>query len=189
MKMSVELLRNPNPAFAGIATIIAKGNPPEWLVRGLEHFSACDELSRTTPEHQKTFHQMQEAADTLLRWLPIFRHLPFGLGCPDDVTLVLDALPRIKTQLDRLVEKPVGRPPDARRKVCAGVIVESWRLIHGKAEPYSLQLQQACKEYWQACGGEEIGETDDLENWRRHALAADNPWIREILLGVQNCIK
>jgi hypothetical protein len=38
---------------------------------------------------------MHDAADVLLKWLPIYQHPGFGLQCPDDVTFVLEALPRI----------------------------------------------------------------------------------------------
>ena len=55
--------------------------------------------------------------------------------------------------------------------------------------PRSGRVQQACNEYWLACGGKEIGETGDIENWRRpleRALRSDHSWIRSRLLAVQN---
>ena len=66
--------------------------------------------------------------------------------------------------------------------ICAEVIVEAWKLIHGKAEPRSEKVYEACEEYWQACGG----PASDLNNWRRHVEKASaknaNPWIREVLI-------
>jgi hypothetical protein len=106
------------------------------------------------------------------------------------VTFVLEALPRIKRDLDRLNKQGLGRPPNVRREVCAAVVVEAWRLLRGKAEPRSGETEQACKDYWQACDGGEIEDREnDRENWRRdikRALTTDHQWIRKILLAVQN---
>jgi hypothetical protein len=191
MKTKVLLSRNPNPLFPGIASIIAKGEPPTWLIHALEHFS--DELGTVgTLEERKKLEnvlgEMNDAIEVLLKWLPIFEHLPFGVECPDDAAVALDALPGIKKDLDRLINKVRSRSV-VGHEICAAVIVEAWKLLHGEAEPRSLQLQLACKEYWLACGGEPRGETDDLENWRRpveRALVTNHSWVRSILLAVQN---
>jgi hypothetical protein len=191
MNMTVELLRNPNPLFAGVACIIAKGEPPEWLVQGLEHFSKdIGSNADVHPEFKITIERMQNAGNVLLKWLPIFEHLPFGIQCPSDVAVVMDALPRVKKDLDRLTDiERIGRRPIVRREICAAVTVEACKIIHVMAEPRSVQLQQACKEYWRACGGEQIGETDEIENWRwpaERALANNYQWVRQILLAVQD---
>lgn len=193
MKTKILLSRNPNPLLPGIASIIAKGEPPAWLIHALEHFS--DHLGTVgtgTPEEHKrlenVLERMNDAVGVLLKWLPIFEHLPFDIQCPDDVAVALDALPGVKKDLDRLINKVRSRTI-VGHEICAAVIVEAWKLLHGKAEPRSLQLQQACKEYWLACGGEPRGETDDLENWCRpieRALATDHSWVRSVLVAVQN---
>jgi hypothetical protein len=115
-------------------------------------------------------------------------NLPYGIEYPEDVAVVLDALPRIKKDLDRLDQKQIGRRPDAQREICAAVIVEAWKIIHGRAKPRSLKLEQVCSDYWRACGGEQIGGWDDPENWRRpikRALETDHSWISLVLLAVQ----
>jgi hypothetical protein len=141
-------------------------------------------------QFKNAIERMHDAADVLLKWLPIYQHPGFGLQCPDDVTFVLEALPRIKRDLDRLNKQGLGRPPNVRREVCAAVVVEAWRLLRGKAEPRSGETEQACKDYWQACDGGEIEDREnDRENWRRdikRALTTDHQWIRKILLAVQN---
>jgi hypothetical protein len=177
-------------AFIPVARIIAKGEPPPWLLIGLNHFGSY--IASDTSDKRKLFQnaveQMDRAAEVLLRWLPFYyQSMGYGAQCPDEVTVVLASLPRIKKDLELLSRKRTGRRPDVRREICAAVIIEAWKLIHGKAEPRSQQLEQACKDYWGVCGGAEIGATDDPENWRRpieRALATDHEWVRAIL---QHC--
>jgi hypothetical protein len=57
-----------------------------------------------------------------------------------------------------------------------------WRPSVG---PRSERVQQACNQYWLACGCKEIGETGDIENWRRpleRALRSDRWWIEAALV-------
>jgi hypothetical protein len=192
MKTEILLQQNPNSKFAHVARIIAKGDPPKWLVLGLTQFSGGIGVDISDEDRQlfeTQIRRMHEAAATLMKWLPIWGQLPYGIQYPEDVAVVLDALPRIKKDLDRLDQKQIGRRPEVQREICAAVVLEAWKIIHGRAEPRSLQLQGACSDYWRACGGEQIGETDDPENWRRpvkRALATDHEWISLVLLAVQN---
>jgi hypothetical protein len=176
--------------FAEVARTIAKNDPPEWLVLGLEHFSTGIGITYEKGERQGYYleegERLNTAIGTLLRLLPFFRDLPYGIQCPDDVAVVLDALPRIKANLiDPVLKQPsTGRPPNMQREHCAAVVVEAWLAMHGSIQPRSDRLQEACKSYWLACGGEPIGETDDIDNWRRYienAIARDHRWVRRIL--------
>jgi len=102
---------------------------------------------------------------------------------------MLYALPLVKKDLDRLAKKRIGRRPEVQREICAAVAVEAWKLLHGKAKPRSDEFLEACRDYWRACGGKQIGEWDLLENWRRpveRALATNHLWIKDVLLAVQN---
>jgi hypothetical protein len=200
MKTRVEL--EYNPVFVDVGRRIAKGEPPLWLLIGLNHFSGQRKQKKVvrggigidlTDEDHRFFEtqisRMRDAADTLMKWLPIWKHAGYGIQCPKEVAVVLDALPRIKKDLDGLDRKQMGRRPKVQREICAAVVVEAWKIIHGRAEPRSLKLQEACKEYWLACGGQPISEENDPENWRRpveQALATDHLWVREILEAVQN---
>jgi hypothetical protein len=180
-------LTPPDPRFAEVARIIAKGDPPEWLSIGLAHFSEFVGSDRTTSDEAQHYEsiitRMHDAADVLIKFLPLYSHLPAGLRRPDDVALVLDVLPRIKANLARTLQRRGGGPrPNIQRWVCAAVVVEAWRLVHGKPEPQSQYLLEACEEYWRACGGEYRGE--DIENWRRdaeRAVADNHRWIRKVL--------
>jgi hypothetical protein len=70
------------------------------------------------------------------------------------------------------------------------VVVEAWRVVHGKPEPESPNLWIACNEYWRACGREFRGS--DVDTWKRDAKAAaadNNEWIRQILSEVSGLTK
>ena len=182
----------PNPKFGGVARNIAKGDPPKWLVVGLTHFSdgIGVEYSKKDQHHFKTqIRRMQDAVHTLMTWLPAWGHLAYGQECPEYVALMLYALPRMKKDLDIHAKKRTGRRPNTQQEICAAVVIEAWKLLHGKHRGRSDEFLEACSEYWRACGGKQIGETDDLDNWRRpveRALKTDHSWISQILLAVQN---
>jgi len=163
-----------------VATIIAKGEPPEWLIQGLEHFMSSPSQPGEGKRGDESIEQMRKATDTLIHLLPGFYNLPFGVVCPKEVAAILPLLRPLKKELDKLALKPKdGRPPDMTREICAGVVIEAWKLVHGKAQPRSLKLQEACEEYWKAWGGNE----SDPENWRRVIARAlhRHAWIRGVL--------
>ena len=178
--------------FAGVAHLIAKGSPPAWLVPGLEFFSgfvgADPSSSDDHKQGRKIFEHMHDAADLLIKRLPLFKHLPMGARSPD-VELALDVLPRVRELLARAMKpspRGGGPHPNVPRKTCAAVVVEAWRLVHGEPEPYSIELWKACNEYWQACGGQYRG--GDVDNWKRdaeEAIAANHVWIRDILSALR----
>src|SRR5262249_49973424 len=112
----------PNHNFNVVARTIAKRAPPEWLVPALERFS--DGIGKDTSDidlylRYLRIERLQEATDTLMKSLPLFQHLPWGWGCPKEVAVVLDALPRIKKALDLAAQKQIGRRPDAHNGGCA----------------------------------------------------------------------
>ena len=189
MKTTITISHEYNPVFLDVARTIAKGEPPTWLLIGLTHFSGGIGAG-SAEEYERYFKRMCEAAEVLQQYLPAFKDLPYGIGTPQVVTTVLTALPSLRRELELgLRQKQTGRRPNVRRKICAAVVVEVWRLIHGKVGPRSEDVQQACNEYWRACGCKEIGSEGDIENWRRPlelGLASDHEWIRSVLLAVQN---
>lgn len=189
MKTTIALSQEYNAVYIPVARIIANP-PPEWLMIGLGFAGAS---RSTSDEHQrftKVVERMYAATDLLIKYLPMYSFMPAGLAIPEDVKVALDVLPRIRKDLTRIVnQKPRGGGPrpNVPRGVCASVVVEAWKLVHGKAEPRSIKLLQACDAYWQACSGETRGE--DVENWRRdveQAVTTNQEWIRDILVAVRN---
>jgi hypothetical protein len=133
-----------------VAYRIANGDPPKWLIPALEYFREwIFVVENPDKEIKKRVEFMQEAADTLLKNLPMFLALPFGWQAPKEVQIVLAALPLIKKDLDRLSSyRQRGRKPDVDRELCAAVIVEAWKLVNGKAQPRSEGFLEACNLYW-----------------------------------------
>jgi len=87
--------------------------------------------------------------------------------------------------LSVLFAKPLPRP----ERKAAELPAEEERPAKPLPGPRSIVFQQACNDYWRACGCEEIGAIGDIENWRRpleRALDEDHAWIRAMLLAVQN---
>ena len=172
--------------FVDVARIVAKGDPPEWLVQGLAHFSA-DLGAGPADEYQYAIKRMAEATDDLLTFLPAFKNLPYGLNGDAVVATLLQELLWLKESLARISKPRRHRPPNIRREICAAVIIEASKLLHGKVEPRSSKLAQACADYWQAC----TRKGSDPDNWRRHierAVEINHEWISKILttLMVQN---
>jgi hypothetical protein len=228
-----------SPSFADVARTIVNGEPPKWLAVGLEYFSegirtAAEWKPGEREQYENRLREMANATDNLLKYLPAFFELPFGIQPPKDVTTTLAALPGVRQELRGLLwRQQGGRKPSIAREICAAVIVEAWRLIHDDDElksdtddptptsdptppppvihlalgqamtnqgrtlaapgpgwrpsvgPRSERVQQACNQYWLACGCKEIGETGDIENWRRpleRALRSDRWWIEAALV-------
>jgi hypothetical protein len=214
------MLNNAQPTFAEVARIIAKGEPPEWLVESLEYFSGTvaptaegwwSAPTDGVREFKDELERIHKASEMLLRLLSVYKirpenlHIPEGTQLPDDdaqfltdVTAVLEALPRIKERLKKTVEvepslqERMGRKPNIHRENCAAIVAEASRLCHGHVGARMEGVQQACNEYWRACGNKEIGKEGAIENWRPYlekALAADKRWIRRELAkrrAVQN---
>jgi hypothetical protein len=129
---------------------------------------------------------MLAAAKYLSKWLPSYGLEEFGFECPDCVETVLNELPEVIELLEKDISEArtgVGRKASVQRKICASVIVETWRLVHGKVKRRSKGLLETCRDYWLACGREQTDEIDDPQNWRRLVLYVINEGegVREIL--------
>jgi len=180
----VVLLRNPKPAFAAVGALIARGPVPSWLMLGLEHFSFGIGAGDFTKDDRKKFvdvlEEMERACHTLIQGLPLYKHIGFGIQCPEEVRIALDILPLIKADLPH-TNRIIQRRPDTRQGICAAVVVEAWKFF-GEAEPPSDALYEACQAYWTACG------RGQMTNWPQiveQAIADDNGWITETFRAVQ----
>jgi hypothetical protein len=161
-----------------------------WMITGLEHFRLDLKPGMIDRDHFfRVFKQMRDATDTLLRYLPLFEHLPFGMSC-SKVQVVLALLPSIRKELARIQRKP-GKPPKIEQRLCASVIVETWRRHHGEVKPRSERLYEACQAYWEACGGPPLSAKASLEEYWRHYVkkGADNELVRVVLEGCETHLK
>jgi hypothetical protein len=178
--------------FDEVAKLIDREGSAPWLPIALAQFSNfVGGRPYDHTETNETFKQMERAADILIRWLPLFKHLPAGLPCPPSIEAALAVLPDVRREIARGYLDLKSRPPNVRREVCAAVILEAWKVFHGKPQPRSLAFAEACKAYWAACGCAPIGEIDDIDNWRRtakKALASGHGWIGDRIAAVQKTL-
>ena len=101
--------------FDEVARLIAKGDPPPWLIVGLQHFSDGIGVEFTGDDRrsfEKTVEQMQSSIDYLMKKLPMYVLAAYGEECPEPVTLALYVLPQLRAELDLLPEDGTGRRPD-----------------------------------------------------------------------------
>jgi hypothetical protein len=173
--------------FIAVARSIALPKAvPQWLPVALAHYASWlgSDTSDWREEFDKRIRQMEEAVRVLKNSLPMWEHAAFDVGCPPSVKMILDGLPGLQAELDRLKRKGVGRRADVQREICAAIVIEACRIIHGKIEARSEKLYRACNQYWTECGGAPLSSKENIENWRRtvkRALATDHEWVRNLL--------
>jgi hypothetical protein len=97
--------------------------------------------------------------------------------------VIFGSLPSFKGFIEAALAgmRQSGRKRDMGAAICAAVVAECFRLLHGKVQPHSTAFVEACDAYWRACGHDSKGDPD---NWRRiikRALATDHQWIRLVL--------
>jgi hypothetical protein len=171
-----DLRAEPNP-FTAVAALILNP-PPAALIDYLEHFR--DLIGASKPgDHQSISDKMIWSIDHLIRWLPAFQHLPAGMGCPKDIAIALEVLPRVRKYLEpMLAPKARNRPTNVPKKAVAEIIVTACRHYH--PEIARGRLYEVCETYWQACGG----APGDLDHWWRlvtPALKAKHPFFEMVL--------
>ena len=171
-------MKTDRPSFGEVARAIGDA---DWEPT-LKHFSPSVRPPTKAEEDQfqRGVKRVLEAAGTLTTWLPIWAEV--GM---DEARAVLEALPKIVGYLSAM-ERGNGRPVSLQRELCAAIIVEIWKLVHGEARYRSQKLYEVCNDYWLACGGQDIG---DIDNWRRpvERVAHGGVWsVRQELLAVRN---
>jgi hypothetical protein len=155
---------------------------PEWLPLVLQRFAPSKEADDLDWLVKKTI----DAIDHLLRFLPALENLPGLEGEVKEVRIVLDLLLPIRKDFERALRKGTGRPQDIRKLICAGVMMEAWRLCRGRVEPHSLEFREACAAYWKACGGKPMGDPIYWRHPIEKAIAADWGWLRGVMVAVKN---
>ena len=172
--------------FSGVANCITE-QPPKWLPVALAYYAKWLPTEGNVVDISNIVDRLQCAVKDMEQWLPIWDQMAFDIKCPPDIKIIMSALPGLKKELDRLNGRGPGLPLNMNQETCAAIIVECWRLIHGKPQPRSEKLYSACKEYWRALGGGERGKENDIDNWQRsvrRAIDADHKWIRDPLTAI-----
>ena len=172
------------PDLRPVAKLIAKGDPPQWLVQVLTDFITNPEPA--SKDAIAVIERMRKATDLLLRYVPGFDDNPRWRVL--DVPEALAVLSKIKLALGPKPKSKIGKPANIWRQNCAAIVLEAWKQCRGKAEPYSYQLWEACEEYWKAWGGEPLGERGTPENWKKiveKAAAKKWPDIEPVFIAAQ----
>jgi hypothetical protein len=160
-----------------VAKLIADP-PPLELVARLKRFAKLIAIPRTEVDTTVEANLLSSAL-YLRDWLPMYAHLEDpvpGYEVPDCVQDTLTNLEELieflQSDLVQTVEPPRlgGRTPDHRKRLCAAVCAGAWRDYHGKIEPHSRYLVDACEAYWRACG-----HLDGDVKWQHHLEEVSHP--------------
>jgi hypothetical protein len=160
----------PDP-FAHVALLFCD-DPPEWIAKTLVDFAP---LVAPLVGGLEVTHTHQDFLDDVALIIALHKveeelgpYLdPTYLDRLDDNTRdafenlgegVWQVLAHLKETLD---PPPVGRPRKLGRHLCAKVCADIWAHCHGKDQPWSTKLHDACQAYWIACRG-----TADSISWR-----------------------
>jgi hypothetical protein len=116
---------NEKAAFDAPARLIIDP-PPEWLPVALEWFSSGI-ASGLEPGSDHFLKPMRDACDTLITCLPAYLCMPFELRTQETevARLLLELLPTMKHNLDRLTQPHRGAKPDVPHMICAAVVVKA----------------------------------------------------------------
>lgn len=138
-----------------VAVLLCKGPAPDWVVARLRQYA---ELVSADVEHQGDAidRLLFESALHLERLLPLYTarvYETIGEEYPACIDLVGRGLEELIPILAQGVELPKRGPKlDHSRHLCAAVCGEIWRDVHGRPQPHSPKLWEACEAYWVACG-------------------------------------
>jgi hypothetical protein len=160
------LLPGEPPDHDGIvkaARLIAGAEPPDWLLAALvvhsrivggDHLTTADvqQIEARLLDMQRSINQLLA---TFSKFKPVLGSL-LDENLAADIRLALEVLPRIAEGFPKLRPAPHragGQRPDGRTRICAGLVVDGWRMIQG-IEPASGGKDEgdACQTYWEACG-------------------------------------
>jgi hypothetical protein len=151
----------------------------DWAIDRLRHYAPAvgsnrkgyddnfDRLALVGALHLQTWLMLEAEAHDLL---------------DEDYPDCIDDADRALVELVPLIEAYIRRPGkrggptvDGRRHVCAGICASIWREFHPTAGANSDTLQQACEDYWQACGQPPTAaaQSGHLRNWKRFLDASN----------------
>ncbi len=193
-------------SIVDIGKIIARCEPPAWLLRGLEsnarYLSTIIDNENRWPSRtvlRSRFSSLAEATQTVLEHLhdPALRHLiRFRRDMPvrpteDEVGQYLEALVKAATSEADLVRVGHGRDIHApstsalsARDICAAIVVVAWRSIRSGEPPHTGDgPQRACAGLWAFAGGATGAKWGESQKgWRRHLEVAKATPHRELIV-------
>ena len=170
-------MHEPRPLLEKVAERLAEGKPPEWLADYLERFARLIGYPVVPPE-DPDLPRALAAIDLLDNEIKIYATIEeeFGLEVPDCVDAASTALASLREFFEEQLQLPPTRKggprPDSRRQLCALVCASAWRRLNGEMQPHSRWLQEACEDYWQACGHPETSINGNIKNWERFLFEA-----------------
>ena len=152
--------------------LIAGGDPPDWLLAALALWGRVVGGDRVTGEDVKQIDETISQAQRNIAQLLLFfqKFLPDLTALADeniaiDILLALEVLPRIAAAIPKPSAEPRrdgGQRSDQRTRICAGLVVDGWRMIRGIEPAVSgKEVGEACQTYWEACGH------DNVRDWGR----------------------
>jgi hypothetical protein len=146
-------------------------DPPDWLLAALVLFSRTVGGDRVTGEDEKQINEtlwrarrnIDQLVGFLKKFLPDLTSL-LNEKLALDILLALEVLPRIAAAIPQLPPQPHrdgGQRRDQRPRICAGLVVDGWRIVRGSEPAAGKEVYEACQTYWEACGH------DKVQDWKR----------------------
>jgi hypothetical protein len=103
-----------------------------------------------------------------------------GEDCPDFIDDLSQELSKFIEFLLEQIELPRRGPKtNIRRHLCASVCAGIWEEAHGKPNPHSPKLWEACEAYWIACDHDGY-DSEHIKNWEDFLSPSNSPKIRLI---------
>jgi hypothetical protein len=168
------------PDFAGVARMIGDERlekPLRELADNIQSEISQRQLhgrqlseGDTPRENIKQLEKVAKRFETALNRLS--RHsmnLPFELW--GEVSAARSAARDIQASCKQALSRHAkdGRPRSPGRVTCALVVIEGWIAVNDSAPGHNhRKLQEACDQYWFACGG----KSDEAGNWSGHLRTA-----------------
>ena len=153
--------------FTAVARLFSP-DPPDWIAETLAEYApevGGPEATRTRQDYLEDV-VLIVALRKVEEELGVYLEPEYQRHLDDDERDAFENLsqsigPVLKHLKEVLGPLPVGRPREIGRHLCAKVCSDIWTRCHGKAQPWSTKLHDACQAYWIACDG-----SADNISWR-----------------------
>ena len=127
------------PILYDVGKRLADDDPPQWLVQSLEFFARLIGQPKNDHELETIERKLFASAKYLQDWLQLYTRLErYGFEIP----ICVDQTTQDVEELLQFLAKQLAHSTngDPRRKLCASVCVEGYRLLHDdRLEPHSPQ--------------------------------------------------